>query len=403
MADKSIGDLNFAPGTVDDSNTLFVVQQAGAAYKLSGHEFILALTSILDGHGGIASITGPTSSGLDDTYTIHFADQTTTTFTVSNGNGVTAVTQYWAVSSSNSSVPSSWSTTRQTMTSTNRYLWSYLKFTLDSGTLETTKSVVGVYGDTGDAWYVWIRYAGTQPTQDSDIGTTPDDWIGLYSGTSSTAPTHYTDYTWYEFKGQKGDTGDPATLTAATVGYQQSDSGSVVPEGSWTTTVPTAVQGKYLWTRIQIAFNTGNTITAYSVSRYGIDGTGAVVTVNGVSPNSQGDVHITATDVQMSDSVSLQVHVGALETAVNAVVLRGAVQTITGNGTTSNIALTGLTSDHVVSNWGMYSDANLTTPIPENSPTCDVSITTAADKWSVTITNFSSTFYLRPTFVLKQN
>ena len=82
MADKAIGDLNFAPGTVDDSNTLFVVQQAGAAYKLSGHEFILALTTILDGHGGISSITGPVSSGLEDTYTINFADQTTTTFTV---------------------------------------------------------------------------------------------------------------------------------------------------------------------------------------------------------------------------------------------------------------------------------------------------------------------------------
>ena len=45
MADKSIGDLNFAPGTVDDSNTLFVVQQSGAAYKLSGHEFIIAMES----------------------------------------------------------------------------------------------------------------------------------------------------------------------------------------------------------------------------------------------------------------------------------------------------------------------------------------------------------------------
>lgn len=88
--------------------------------------------------------------------------------------------------------------------------------------------------------------------------------------------------------------------------------------------------------------------------------------------------------------------------SLNAVCLRAAVKTISGNGTSSN-TLTGLTADHVVGNWGMFSDANCTTPIPENSPPCDITITTAANAWSVTIANFSSTFYLRPTFILKQN
>lgn len=89
--------------------------------------------------------------------------------------------------------------------------------------------------------------------------------------------------------------------------------------------------------------------------------------------------------------------------ALNKAVLQATVQSISGNGTTSGIALTGLTADHVVGNWGMFSDAACTTPIPENSPTCDITITTAADAWSVTIANFSATFYLRPTFILKQN
>ena len=84
-------------------------------------------------------------------------------------------------------------------------------------------------------------------------------------------------------------------------------------------------------------------------------------------------------------------------------VLQAAVQTISANGTTSNIALTGLTGDHVIGSWGMFSDANCTTPIPGNSPTCDITITTDTNKWSVTIANFTSTFYLRPTFILKQN
>lgn len=91
-----------------------------------------------------------------------------------------------------------------------------------------------------------------------------------------------------------------------------------------------------------------------------------------------------------------------LKGSLNTVCLRAAVKTISANGTSSN-TLTGLTADHVVGNWGMFSDSACTIPIPENSPTCDITITTAADSWSVTIANFSSTFYLRPTFILKQN
>ena len=346
MADKAIGQLNAA--TAVQSVDLFVLEQNGEAKKLTGQILENWLVSFADGHGGIQSVAKTSSSGTNpvvDTYTITLADTTTATFTVTNG----------------------------------------------------------VKGDTGAQTYVWIKYASAQPTQDSDMGSSPDDWIGIYVGLSSTAPTHYTDYTWYQYKGDTGETGAAATLTAATVGYQQSDSGSIVPEGSWTTTVPTPVAGKYLWTRVQIQFNSGSPITAYSVSRYGIDGSGAVVSVNGVSPDGNGNVQLTASDIQMSDSQSVQSHVVDLEDTVDNVVLRGAIQTITGNGTTANIALTGLTADHVVSNWGMFSDSGLTTPIPENFPTCDISITTGAGVWTATISNFSATFYLRPTFVLKQN
>ena len=92
----------------------------------------------------------------------------------------------------------------------------------------------------------------------------------------------------------------------------------------------------------------------------------------------------------------------ARENLSNAI-LRGTVQAVTANGTSSSITLTGLTENHVVGNWGMFSDANCTTPIPENAPTCNLTITTAANSWTYTVANFTSTFYLRPTFVLHQN
>lgn len=251
MADKAISQLNAA--TAVTSVDLFVLEQSGEAKKLTGQILENWLVSFADGHGGIQSITKTGSTGSNpviDTYTILLADETTTSFQVVNG----------------------------------------------------------VKGDTGDQTYVWIRYSHVYPTSDSDMGTSPDEWIGIYSGTSSTAPSHYTDYTWYQFKGDTGATGAAATITAATIGYQQSDSGSVVPEGSWVTTVPTPVAGKFLWTRIQIQFNTGSPITAYSVSRYGIDGTGAVSSVNSVSPDQYGNVQLVAGDIQALDSQSVQAH-----------------------------------------------------------------------------------------------
>ena len=353
MADKAISQLNAA--TAVTSVDLFVLEQSGEAKKLTGQILENWLVSFADGHGGVQSFAKISSSGTNpviDVWRMTYADETYTDISITNG----------------------------------------------------------IKGDTGDQTYVWIRYAHTYPTSDSDMGTSPDEWIGIYSGTSTTAPTHYTNYTWYQFKGDTGATGAAATITAATVGYQQSDSGSVVPEGSWTTTVPSPVAGKYLWTRIQIQFNTGSPITAYSVARYGIDGTGAVSSVNSVSPDQYGNVQLVAGDIQALDSQSVQAHldddeqdIADLKTSINHTVLQAGVRTISANGTSSNIALTGLTANHVVGSWGLFSDSACTTPIPENVPTCDITIETKADKWDLTIANFSSTFYMKPTFVLPQN
>lgn len=95
-------------------------------------------------------------------------------------------------------------------------------------------------------------------------------------------------------KGDKGDVGTPAMLTNAEVRYQVSESGTVAPSGVWSESVPVVPQGKYLWTRIVQTFNTGGPITAYTVSRMGIDGLGSVASVCGVSPDPDGNVPLTA-------------------------------------------------------------------------------------------------------------
>ena len=164
--------------------------------------------------------------------------------------------------------------------------------TYNDGTTGTFTVTNGAKGDTGDAWYVWIRYAGQQPTQDSDIGTTPDNWMGVYSGTSSTAPTHYTDYQWFQIKGAKGDTGNPAIIQSTAIEYQASSSGTTVPSGTWSTTIPVVTQGQYLWTRTTVTFNSGSPVVWYGVSYIAVDGTGSPGTATPLVDSGSGAVGV---------------------------------------------------------------------------------------------------------------
>ena len=366
MADKAITDLNTIPGSVDDNNTWFAVAQSGTAYKVSGHEFTLALGTILDGHGGIKTIvyTPPVAPSLTGTMVITLADNSTTTVYVENGKGISSIAK----------------------TSTAGLVDTYTITYNDSTTSLFTVSN-GAKGDTGDSWFVWIKYAGSQPTQDSDMGDTPDDWIGIYSGTSSTAPTHYTDYDWFEYKGEKGDTGAASTITTQNVSYQESSSGTVAPSGSWTTTIPSVTPGNFLWTRTQIAFNDGTTVTSYSVSRYGIDGTGSVSKVNQISPDSGGNIALGASDIPMTDNQSVQTHVSdaetdidELKTSLNAKILK-ATSAVTPSTTQQTYSLSGLTADHELIRWNFV---NSGTDVAENSPPCDLNWETDTNIWKLT-------------------
>lgn len=101
-------------------------------------------------------------------------------------------------------------------------------------------------------------------------------------------------------KGDKGDQGEPgvagasAVLVSASVTYQEGDSGTVMPSGTWNESIPVVTQGKYLWTRMMQTFNTGDPVTAYTVSRMGIDGLGSVVSVNSQLPDENGNITIDA-------------------------------------------------------------------------------------------------------------
>lgn len=136
-----------------------------------------------------------------------------------DGIGIKEIEEFYAVSTSNTKVPTSWSTTVPTMTATNKYLWNYETITYTNNTsVDTAKKVIGVYGDKGAT-------------------------------------------------GAKGDTGATGKGVKSTVvTYQASSSGTTTPTGTWSASIPAADTSKpYLWTRTIITYTDNTTSTSYSV------------------------------------------------------------------------------------------------------------------------------------------
>lgn len=283
MADKSIEQLNAAERV--NSSDLFVLQQSGTAKKLTGQQLENWLLSLADGHGGIQSIVKVSTSGLVDTYRITLADTTTFNFTVTNGKSINSISK----------------------TGTSGLVDTYT-IAYNNGTNSTFTVTNGAKGDKGDADHVYIKWASVPNPGNTDMSDIPDAYIGVCTTTASSAPTTASSYKWYQYKGAKGDKGDNSVVNSSTVDYMVADSGSVVPSGSWTTTIPNVPQGKYLWTRTTINFNSGSPIVTYSVARSGIDGSGSVASVNEYSPDENGNVTVTASGIQTEDGYSVQSH-----------------------------------------------------------------------------------------------
>lgn len=238
--------------------------------------------------------------------------------TGSTGNGIKSITEHYAVSASNSTVPTSWSSTVPTMTESNKYLWNYETITYTNGTtVDTTKRVIGVYGNkgatgaTGSQGYSlvanvvrdaftesrWTTY-GTinhEETWSSTSGIRNGCRIGdMFAIVGTATDTKNAHVAYYRSntasgdlkglcishtiiprgatgatgsKGDKGDTGASGKGVKSTaVTYQASSSGTTIPTGVWSATPPaTSADKPYFWTRTIITYTDNTTSTAYNV------------------------------------------------------------------------------------------------------------------------------------------
>ncbi len=208
----------------------------------------------------------------------------------SPGVGIESFTHYYLATSASSGVTtetSGWTTTPQNMTEEKRYLWNYEVFTYTDDTPDTSTSphIVGVYGQTGPAgtsiesitdYYAVSASNTTQPTEwvTSPVPQMTPELKYLWSYEH----TVYSDGSTYDTQkrviGAYGDTGEAGRgVSGSETTYQVSDSGTVVPTGTWTENIPDVPAGKYLWTRTVTTYTDGTSSTSYSVSRQPEDGT----------------------------------------------------------------------------------------------------------------------------------
>ena len=164
-----------------------------------------------------------------------------------------------------------------------KYSWQQLE---GSQGPQGKQGISGTNGADGKTSYLHIKYSNDGGK--TFTGNSGED-IGAYIGTcvdyAKDDPTSVGMYKWAKIKGEagaKGDTGKGVKSTS--VAYQVSTSGTTVPTGTWSGSVPSASAGQYLWTRTIITYTDNTTSTIYSVGRMGTNG------ANGTNGKSIGSV-----------------------------------------------------------------------------------------------------------------
>ncbi len=224
----------------------------------------------MTGATGAPGTPGATGKGIKSTAVAYQAGT----------SGTTAPTGTWS-----SSIPS---------VSQGQYLWTRVVTTYTDNTTSTSYSVSyipknGGKGDPGTS----VTVSSTSVTyQKSTNGTTAP------TGSWATTPpaTNAGEYLWTKTvvnysdgksttaysvsrNGTNGVNGTSVTVKSTAITYQASTSGTTVPSGTWSTTIPAVPVGQFLWTRTVVTYSDNKSTTSYAVSRQGADGTDAFMIV----------------------------------------------------------------------------------------------------------------------------
>lgn len=146
-------------------------------------------------------------------------------------------------------------------TDPNKYTWTQFK---GSQGPKGDQGIAGTNGENGKTSYLHIAYAtnSTGTTGFSTTDSTNKTYIGQYTDFIQTDSTDPTKYSWTLIKGDKGDTGATGAtgngISKTEVYYYLSTSNTTQSGGSWSTTVPAWIDGRYYWQKIKTTYTNGN-------------------------------------------------------------------------------------------------------------------------------------------------
>lgn len=208
-----------------------------------------------------------------------------------DGRGIASTVITYQASSSGTTTPTgTWQSTIPTVAA-GHYLWTKTVINYTSGEPTTSYSVsmMGKTGANGTSISITsksvtyqIGTSGTTTPTGTWQATVPTLESGKYLWTktyvkysdSSETTSYAVSYCAKDgAKGDKGDTGAAGKgISSTTIDYQKSTSGTTVPTGTWSTTIPTVAAKEYLWTRTTIKYTSGSDSVSYSVGMMGATG-----------------------------------------------------------------------------------------------------------------------------------
>ncbi len=145
----------------------------------------------------------------------------------------------------------------------------------------TVLAAPGTDGQDATQYYMHFVYCDDTSSGTNYSTTESRKYVGIYTDTTQadaatfSAANAKSGIIWSK---AEGDDGTSPTVSSTAVTYQQADSGTSVPTGTWNATPPTATAGKYMWTKTVVTYSDSATSTSYAVSKNGSNGT------NGTSP-----------------------------------------------------------------------------------------------------------------------
>lgn len=122
-------------------------------------------------------------------------------------------------------------------------------------------------GDPGTSSYTYVRYSAN--SDGSNMSSSPSSttkYIGIYTGTRTTAPTTASSYTWSKYigedgspgpQGPQGDQGASISITGIAYAYALSTSGTTPPDSGWGNNPSAPTTTQYLWTRTTVTYTNG--------------------------------------------------------------------------------------------------------------------------------------------------